>query len=29
MHALGFKHVYEIEGGITAWQQDGLPVSGR
>jgi rhodanese-related sulfurtransferase/thiol-disulfide isomerase/thioredoxin len=28
MHELGFKHVYDIQGGITAWQQEGLPVSG-
>lgn len=27
MHELGFKHVYEIEGGITAWQEAGMPVS--
>lgn len=27
MHELGFKHVYDIEGGITAWQQESLPVS--
>lgn len=28
MHELGFKHVYDIQGGITAWQQEGLPVTG-
>ncbi len=25
MHSLGFKHVYDIQGGITAWQDNGLP----
>ncbi|MHB8297412.1 MAG: rhodanese-like domain-containing protein [Dermatophilaceae bacterium] len=25
MHSLGFKHVYDIQGGITAWQGAGLP----
>lgn len=25
MHSLGFKHVYDIEGGMTAWQGEGLP----
>jgi rhodanese-related sulfurtransferase/thiol-disulfide isomerase/thioredoxin len=27
MHQAGFKHVYDIEGGITAWDQNGLPVT--
>lgn len=25
MHSLGFKHVYDIPGGITAWRGEGLP----
>lgn len=25
MHSLGFKHVYDISGGMTAWQGAGLP----
>lgn len=25
MHSLGFKHVYDIQGGMTAWQGEGLP----
>ncbi len=25
MHQLGFKHVYDVQGGIAAWQQAGLP----
>ena len=25
MHSLGFKHVYDIQGGMTAWQNEGLP----
>ena len=25
MHSLGFKHVYDIRGGITAWQGENLP----
>jgi 3-mercaptopyruvate sulfurtransferase SseA len=25
MQTLGFKHVYDIEGGMTAWQDNGLP----
>lgn len=27
MHELGFKHVYDIHGGINAWQAQGLPVT--
>lgn len=27
MHQLGFKHVYDVQGGIAAWQQAGLPVT--
>jgi rhodanese-related sulfurtransferase/thiol-disulfide isomerase/thioredoxin len=27
MHSLGFKHVYDVQGGINAWQQAGLPVT--
>lgn len=27
MHSLGFKHLYDVQGGIEAWQQAGLPVS--
>lgn len=25
MHSLGFKHVHDIQGGMTAWQGAGLP----
>jgi len=28
MHSLGFKHVYDIQGGMTAWQGEGLPSTG-
>ena len=28
MHAAGFKHVYDIQGGYAAWTQQGLPTSG-
>ena len=28
MHAAGFKHVYEIQGGLAAWTQQGLPTTG-
>ncbi len=27
MHSLGFKHVYDIEGGMTAWQGEGMPIT--
>lgn len=27
MHQLGLKHVYDVQGGIAAWQQDGLPTT--
>lgn len=27
MHERGFRHVYNVTGGITAWQQAGLPVT--
>lgn len=27
MHAAGFKHVYEIQGGYAAWVQQGLPTT--
>ena len=27
MHQLGFKHVYDVQGGLTAWTQAGLPVT--
>lgn len=27
MHAMGFKHVYDVQGGIAAWQQTGLPTT--
>jgi rhodanese-related sulfurtransferase/thiol-disulfide isomerase/thioredoxin len=27
MHAAGFKHVYEIQGGLAAWTQQGLPTT--
>jgi len=27
MHTLGFKHVYDIEGGMTAWQNNSLPTA--
>ena len=27
MHELGFKHVYDVQGGIAAWTQAGLPVT--
>lgn len=27
MHTLGFKHVYDVQGGIAAWEQAGLPVT--
>ncbi len=26
MHALGFKHIYDVQGGIAAWQAAGLPL---
>ena len=26
---MGFKHIYSLEGGITAWKKAGLPVVGR
>ncbi len=26
MSELGFRHVYDVQGGIAAWQQAGLPV---
>lgn len=25
MHARGFKHVYDVQGGLTAWTEAGLP----
>jgi len=25
MQTLGFKHVFDIEGAMTAWQDNGLP----
>jgi rhodanese-related sulfurtransferase len=28
MHDLGFTHLYDIKGGIAAWQQAGLPTTG-
>jgi rhodanese-related sulfurtransferase len=27
MHDLGFTHVYDVKGGIAAWQQAGLPTT--
>jgi rhodanese-related sulfurtransferase/thiol-disulfide isomerase/thioredoxin len=27
MHSLGFKHVYDIQGGMTAWQGEGMPIT--
>jgi rhodanese-related sulfurtransferase/thiol-disulfide isomerase/thioredoxin len=27
MHDLGFKHVYDLQGGLTAWHQVGLPIT--
>jgi rhodanese-related sulfurtransferase/peroxiredoxin len=27
MHDLGFKHVYDLQGGLQAWQQAGLPTT--
>lgn len=27
MHEAGFKHVYDIQGGIAAWRSQGLPVT--
>jgi rhodanese-related sulfurtransferase len=27
MHQLGFKHVYDVQGGLAAWEQAGLPVT--
>ncbi len=27
MHEVGFRHVYDIEGGIAAWEQSGLPTT--
>ncbi len=27
MHTLGFRHVYDIEGGMTAWQNNSLPTT--
>jgi phage shock protein E len=29
MHALGFKHVYDLQGGLQAWTQAGLPTASR
>lgn len=29
MQSEGFKEIYELSGGIAAWQAAGLPVSGR
>lgn len=26
LQQLGFTHIYDLEGGITRWQQEGLPV---
>ncbi|TAE59522.1 MAG: rhodanese-like domain-containing protein, partial [Bacteroidetes bacterium] len=26
LQQLGFTQVYDLEGGITRWQQEGLPV---
>ncbi len=26
MHNLGFKHLYNVEGGITAWKAKGMPI---
>ncbi|WP_218127017.1 rhodanese-like domain-containing protein [Catalinimonas alkaloidigena] len=26
MKEMGFKHLYELDGGITAWKSEGLPV---
>ena len=26
MREAGFEHVYDLDGGITAWQKEGLPV---
>lgn len=28
MHDLGFQHVYDVQGGIAAWEQAGLPIIG-
>ncbi len=28
MHAAGFKHVYDIQGGYAAWSRQGLPTTG-
>jgi rhodanese-related sulfurtransferase len=27
MHAMGFTHVYDVQGGLDAWAQAGLPVT--
>lgn len=27
LHDLGFKHVYDLQGGLQAWQQAGLPTT--
>jgi rhodanese-related sulfurtransferase/thiol-disulfide isomerase/thioredoxin len=27
MHDLGFKHVYDVQGGLQAWTQAGLPIT--
>lgn len=27
MHQMGFKHVYDVQGGIAAWEQAGLPTT--
>ncbi len=27
MNSMGFKHVYDVQGGITAWEQAGLPTT--
>ncbi len=29
LHKLGFESVYNLRGGITAWQRDNLPLSRR
>jgi len=28
MHELGFTHIYDLEGGIMAWESNNLPVTG-
>lgn len=27
LHQIGFKHVYDVQGGLVGWQQAGLPIT--